>query len=280
MTVPNPDFDRVGAEEKQRDHRLEAEEAATAYWRSVAADRRVEAARVQKRPLVRAAIAIDRRTKAFQDRLGGAARTVLGHARNIAARADPGLGRPPSTVQETSLGPVGPNVEVFVIDGDSPEPGRTIVERGAVDDAISASTAEIVVLVAPGVRIGASDVAALVDAVDRPDVVAAVPTSLHPDDRRSAHAGAVRSAGGRLTLVGSTPVSEPIPSSGSTSTVDIAIGGAVAMRRDELVDAGGLGPLTDVTTAIVDLALRDPSLQEVARRAADRPADLHLVGPT
>ncbi|MGB0970654.1 MAG: transcription-repair coupling factor, partial [Mycobacterium sp.] len=38
----------------------------------------------------------------------------------------------------------------------------------------------------------------------------------------------------------------------------------------------------DVHTPIaglVDLALRDPSLQEVARRAADRPADLHLVGP-
>lgn len=38
----------------------------------------------------------------------------------------------------------------------------------------------------------------------------------------------------------------------------------------------------DVHTPIaglVDLALRDPSLQEVARRAADRPADLNLVGP-
>ena len=38
----------------------------------------------------------------------------------------------------------------------------------------------------------------------------------------------------------------------------------------------------DVHTPIaglIDLALRDPSLQEVARRAADRPADLNLVGP-
>ncbi|GJF10238.1 transcription-repair-coupling factor [Mycolicibacterium cyprinidarum] len=38
----------------------------------------------------------------------------------------------------------------------------------------------------------------------------------------------------------------------------------------------------DVHTPIaglVELALRDPSLQEVARRAADRPADLNLVGP-
>lgn len=40
--------------------------------------------------------------------------------------------------------------------------------------------------------------------------------------------------------------------------------------------------ITHVPTPIaglVDLALRDPSLQEVARRAADRPADLTLVGP-
>src|SRR5262245_21829946 len=38
----------------------------------------------------------------------------------------------------------------------------------------------------------------------------------------------------------------------------------------------------DVQTPIaglVDLALRDPSLQDVPRRAADRPADLTLVGP-
>ncbi|MDY6999598.1 MAG: transcription-repair coupling factor, partial [Actinomycetota bacterium] len=38
----------------------------------------------------------------------------------------------------------------------------------------------------------------------------------------------------------------------------------------------------DVHTPIaglVELALRDPSLQEVSRRAAERPADLHLVGP-
>ena len=38
----------------------------------------------------------------------------------------------------------------------------------------------------------------------------------------------------------------------------------------------------DVHTPIaglVELALRDPCLQEIARRSADRPADLHLVGP-
>ncbi|PRC47972.1 hypothetical protein C6A85_82210, partial [Mycobacterium sp. ITM-2017-0098] len=41
------------------------------------------------------------------------------------------------------------------------------------------------------------------------------------------------------------------------------------------------GPLHVQTpiAGLIDVALRDPSLQEVARRAAERPADLNLVGP-
>ncbi|MDZ4235228.1 MAG: transcription-repair coupling factor, partial [Dietzia sp.] len=42
--------------------------------------------------------------------------------------------------------------------------------------------------------------------------------------------------------------------------------------------SGTLGVHTPIA-GLVDLALRDPSLQEVVRRAADRPADLALVGP-
>src|SRR5690606_24729638 len=57
-STPNP----VPAvrEADQLQARLEAERDGTAYWRAVAQQRRVEAARVQKRPLVRAAIAVDR----------------------------------------------------------------------------------------------------------------------------------------------------------------------------------------------------------------------------
>ena len=42
--------------------------------------------------------------------------------------------------------------------------------------------------------------------------------------------------------------------------------------------SGTLGVHTPIA-GLVELALRDPSLQEVVRRAADRPADLALVGP-
>ena len=42
--------------------------------------------------------------------------------------------------------------------------------------------------------------------------------------------------------------------------------------------SGTLGVHTPIA-GVVDLALRDPSLQEVVGRAADRPADLALVGP-
>ena len=42
--------------------------------------------------------------------------------------------------------------------------------------------------------------------------------------------------------------------------------------------SGTVGVHTPIA-GLVDLALRDPSLQDVTRRAADRPADLDLVGP-
>ena len=43
--------------------------------------------------------------------------------------------------------------------------------------------------------------------------------------------------------------------------------------------ASGLTHVQTPIAGLVDLALRDPSLQEVMRRAAERPADLFLVGP-
>ncbi|HEY6648205.1 MAG TPA: transcription-repair coupling factor, partial [Mycobacterium sp.] len=43
--------------------------------------------------------------------------------------------------------------------------------------------------------------------------------------------------------------------------------------------ASGTARVPTPIAGLVDLALRDPSLQDVARRAADRPSDLALVGP-
>ena len=43
--------------------------------------------------------------------------------------------------------------------------------------------------------------------------------------------------------------------------------------------ASGITHVQTPIVGLVDLALRDPSLADVARRAADRPADLSLVGP-
>ena len=43
--------------------------------------------------------------------------------------------------------------------------------------------------------------------------------------------------------------------------------------------ASGIAHVQTPIAGLVDLALRDPSLADVARRAADRPADLPLVGP-
>lgn len=43
--------------------------------------------------------------------------------------------------------------------------------------------------------------------------------------------------------------------------------------------ASGTAPVPTPIAGLVELALKDPSLEEIGRRAADRPADLNLVGP-
>lgn len=92
MSVPDDPSDAVGGAEpgaSVRADRLAAEQAGTAYWRAVAAQRRAEAARVQHRPLVRVAVAVDRRTAALQRSAADRARTVgaTGRRTVVAARA-------------------------------------------------------------------------------------------------------------------------------------------------------------------------------------------------
>src|SRR5258707_7243596 len=43
--------------------------------------------------------------------------------------------------------------------------------------------------------------------------------------------------------------------------------------------AGGITHVQTPIAGLIELALRDPSLSDVARRAEDRPSDLTLVGP-
>lgn len=55
------------------------------------------------------------------------------------------------------------------------------------------------------------------------------------------------------------------------------VGGSAYDGR--IMTVSGLSHVQTPIAGLVDLALRDPSLQEIARRAADRPSDLSLVGP-
>ncbi|BBY75699.1 transcription-repair-coupling factor [Mycolicibacterium parafortuitum] len=48
---------------------------------------------------------------------------------------------------------------------------------------------------------------------------------------------------------------------------------------EDIMTASGTVDVHTPIAGLVELALRDPCLQEIARRSADRPADLHLVGP-
>lgn len=267
MIGAEPDRDRsTDGEDGPLHQRLEAEEAAAAYWRSIAADRRVEAARIQHRPVVRAAIALDRRTQALQDRLLAAARRGRSAGRRLSARTAPGLGPAPSVSGDrgdeggpssTSASPTaGPSI-IAVGPRTAAPAGATVVDRRDVDEAIAAATAEIVVLLAPATTpVDDGWTEPLVRALRRPDVVAAVPCSLFPSEPRSAHAGQVRSAGARVALVDDAPVSVPLPAEAAEAAVDLAVGGALAFRRDAALAAGGLGPIDDPSAALIDLGLR------------------------
>lgn len=65
---------------------LNAERAGVRYWRDVAERRAAEAGAVQRRPLVRAAIAVDRRTRRLQDTTGRAATTARSAADRVVLR--------------------------------------------------------------------------------------------------------------------------------------------------------------------------------------------------
>ncbi|MBX3315006.1 MAG: glycosyltransferase family 1 protein [Actinobacteria bacterium] len=224
--------------------RLDAEEAAVAYWRGVAASRRAEAARVQRRPLVRAAIAIDRRTRPAQDRIAAASGRARAAVDRLRVRVARGLGPAPVPTRPAAVGSDGADagaVEVRRLDEEHHErPG---------------DPAGVVVLIAPGVDPDQAWIDPLVAALDRPDVAAALPCSLLPGG------AGVRSAGSTIELHDGAPVPRALPApDGDVATVDLAATGALAVRAADLVAIGGLDPRfatgADADAALADVGLR------------------------
>jgi len=266
--APGPGDGGDGPGDLDRGHpalaaQLEAEEAATAYWRMIAGDRRVEAARVQRRPLVRAAIALDRWTRPLQDRAAATVRAGRSATDRLRARATSGAG-PAPTGRKGAVEPDGSESEVDVLvlsSGPSTVPGARAVAPDEVDRTVADADAEVVVVLGPGVEPRGDWLRPLVAALADASVAAAVPCSVFAgpgDAPRSAHAGSVRSAGARVTLVGDTPTATVLPAPDEPTTVDLAAGRAVAVRRPDWQRAGGLGDgaEADLEAAVVDLGLR------------------------
>lgn len=209
-----PDPERGPGDDHER--LLAAEAAASRYWRSVAADRREEAARVQHRPLVRAAIALDRRSRKAQDLFSGVWARVRGATGALAAATVQGLeGSAGATPADTA--PLELSFEVVTTGQD--------VGRETLDAAVERSTADVVVVVAPDVTLAPGAARALVAALSVDGVVAAVPQSVFPTGSRSLHAGRLRSAGAQVDLVDDAPISRPLGNRGADPVpVDLAVG--------------------------------------------------------
>lgn len=272
---------------------LAAEQAGVAYWRAVAADRRSEAARVQRRPLVRVAVAVDRRTAALQRsvaRGGRAAAAAAGQAAVVAA----GLGRRPGrrarhaelaaqlarqasdatpaddrTVLVVHLGPAPIHTASPLVERAQPTDaaiaagGRVLAEE--VNALVEASDAPLVCLLAPTAEpVHRGWLARLVAPVDG-DVVAAVPLVLHPERplrEATAHDLLVRSAGLGIDVVDGAPVAvarragEPPDLSAPGEDVVAAPATALVVARSAWRAAGGLGGQADLDAAVFDLCAR------------------------
>lgn len=108
---------------------IAAERAGTAYWRDVARQRRIDAARVQRRPIVRVAVALDRHTRGAQDVLARSA-ARLGDLGRRAAVVGPGVARRISTADRPGAHAAAPPPRVSAA-------GATLVVR-VVDGALNA----------------------------------------------------------------------------------------------------------------------------------------------
>jgi hypothetical protein len=238
--------------------RRHAEDAAVAYWRGVAADRRVEAARVQRRPIVRAAIAVDRRTRRLQDRVGAATGRGRAAVDRLRARAAGGVGPAPAAA-----------VDIHRAGADSSGMGLTVAIHPIHDEGVPA--VDIVVLVSPDVRPEPGSLDALAAALVDPDIGAAVPCSLLPGRPL------VRSAGSAIDLVDGVPHPRALPApDGPTGPVDLAASGAIAVRRADLERVGGVDRSLPGDAASADLALR-LAAAGAGRTVAVRTA--HVVEP-
>lgn len=270
---------------------VEVARAGRDYWRHVADQRRQQAARIQRRPLVRVAVAVDRRTAPAQDVMaqvtGRASRALrrvslsVGGWRRLPDRARrrdelaTWIGGIPNCLDDrpvlvVHLGPAPPvraDRDITLIDvcGDGEEASMAIAQR--INAAVSTTTALLVVLLGPDSRPVEGSWLDHLTAPLGAEVVATAPVTIHPDRSWASgtpHDLLVRHAGLEL-LIG--PDGAPLPRAGSAGlgpadvdpgpTVSATAAG-IAVDRRAWSDVGGLTPPApgDLDAAVADLCIR------------------------
>lgn len=282
----------VDAEHQRR--RLEAEQAAAAYWRSVAETRRSAAASVQHRPLVRAAIAVDRRSSPLQERARAAkerlrATTARAHLRLLALRTLPALGLRRRRLHTQILRSdriAGPNVrttEVLVVDlfraeaigassladrvqlrspVETVAPDRFPVEE--INRLVERCRPDAICVLAPHAVPRSTTWIQQLTASLSSEVSVAVPTLVHPERPgcRTPHDLLTRSRGLTVRTVGGFPL--PL-AAGAGEDVDIdaprseptaATATCALIDGDAWRALGGLAIGDDPDAAVIDLCIR------------------------
>lgn len=273
---------------------LATERAATEYWRSVAEQRRSAAATVQRRPIVRAAIALDRRSEPLQNRAQRAAarlrtwgdRTRL---RTMAVPTVRSLGERRRDLhtqmvraESTHVKPVR-SMDVLVVDleqatamgvaelrshtGRAPLVGpdrRRPIDAGAVNLLVEGCQPDAICVLAPEVApLSATWIQRLTQALSR-DVAVSVPTLVHPErpGHRTPHDLLTRSRGIVIETIGGAPQPRSL---GAGDGVDVAApstepalasAACAVIAGDAWREVGGLVVDDDADAALIDLSLR------------------------
>jgi hypothetical protein len=280
--VQRPGADPAGA--------LAAERASADHWRTVAQQRTEALTALRRRPLVRAALALDRRAEPVR-RVVRRAAAVSHHVRRagVAVAAAPTLRRrrsredrldaelarlapPPGGARTTSVvvvggrppGPVpepGLPTEVVVV-----ETGNGRTTAGAVAAAVDRVGGELLCLVLGGTApLVDSWLARLAEPLGT-GAVAAVPTVVHPrrppptatpHDLLVRHTGLVLELGpGEVPFVSARGAGDPVDVGAAPAEVTAGSAAALLVERSAYDAVGGLAPLDDLDAAVVDLCAR------------------------
>lgn len=273
LTERPPPADRrpaTGEEDLRR--ALEAERAASAYWRETSERRRSELQRLRSRPAVRTALRLGRLLARLRRAAGGAERLILAGVDTTAlvttgvrTRADRAgrAGAVGAVLASLPHQPPGPAVRELTV----PRPDE--VHGSSATDllrrAIEATDAELVCIRHPDVEpLDAAWLDRLAAAV-RGEVVAATAHAVHPHRplwRSTPHDGCTRELGfevadeaGVPTLV-SLAAGRPVQLVGDVE-VAAATATAIVLRRAAVLAAGGLpADIDDADAALAELCFR------------------------